>query len=241
MYTTQLRPAAGVPPSGIAWINTAATTTVLYAGTAEPQGVWSHQGEVAPAQQTTLLGAFNSGFKIYAYFTGWYADSHAAMALQPGKASFVTFADGTATVGKWGRDVTIGPSVLAVRQNLDLLVDGGIPAPTVTSPGLWGAVLGGGILAWRSGVGVSAAGDLIYVGGPSLDPAALARLLVAAGAVRAMELDINHEWVSFVAFTHPGGTGSGSLVGTNLLPDMYFAPSHYLAPFSRDFFAIFAR
>ena len=241
MYTTQLRPASGLPPSGIACINTAATTTVLYAGTAEPQGVWSHQGEVAPAQQTTLLGAFNSGFKIYAYVTGWYADGHAAMALQAGKASLVTFADGTATVGNWGRDVTPGPSVVAVRQNLDLLVDGGVSAPTVTSPGLWGAVLGGGILTWRSGVGVTAAGDLIYVGGPSLDPAALARLLVAAGAVRAMELDINHEWVSFATFTHPGGAGSGAPVGTNLLPDMYFAPNHYLAPFSRDFFAVFAR
>ena len=52
---------------------------------------------------------------------------------------------------------------------------------------------------------MTAAGDLVYVGGPDLDPASLARLLIAAGAVRAMELDINPEWVSFATFAHAGG------------------------------------
>jgi hypothetical protein len=69
----------------------------------------------------------------------------------------------------------------------------------------------------------------------------LARLLVAAGSIRAMELDINPEWVSFSTFSHVGGVaGGGLLTGTNLLGAMYFAPSHYLQPFSRDFFAVFA-
>ena len=241
IYTTQLRPAVGYPPSGVAWIDSAATTVALYAGTAEPQGSWSHQGEVAPAQQPTLLAAFNAGFRIYSYDTGWYADGRAALPLQSGKASFVIFADGTATVADWGRDVQPGSSVVAVRQNLGLLVDAGAPVATVSSPGLWGAVFGGGVLTWRSGVGVTAAGDLVYVAGPDLDPASLARLLVAAGAVRAMELDINHEWVSFATFTHPGGLGNGSPTGANLIPGMYYSPSHYLAPYSRDFFAVSAR
>ena len=75
-----------------------------------------------------------------------------------------------------------------------------------------------------------------------LDPALLARLLVAGGAVRAMELDINPEWVSFSTFAHAGGTAGGGLVtGANLLSGMYFPPGHYLQPFSRDFFAVFAR
>ena len=241
IYATQLRPAVGYPPSGVAWIDSAATTVALYAGTAEPQGSWSHQGEVVPAQQQTLLAAFNAGFRVYSYHTGWYADGRTALPLQPGKASFVIFANGTATVADWGRDVQLGPSVVSVRQNLGLLVDAGAPVATVSSPGLWGAVFGGGVLTWRSGVGVTAAGDLVYVGGSDLDPASLARLLVAAGAVRAMELDINHEWVSFATFTHPGGLGGVPPMGSNLVPGMYYSPSHYLAPIRRDFFAVSAR
>ena len=241
IYTTQLRPDLSYPPCGVAWIDSAATTVALYAGTTEPHGSWSHQGEVAPAQQPTLLAAFNAGFRVYAYSTGWFADGRTALPLESGKASFVIFANGTATVADWGRDVSPGPSVLAVRQNLGLLVDAGAPAAAVSSPGLWGAVFGGGVLTWRSGVGVTAAGDLVYVAGPDLAPVSLARLLVAAGAVRAMELDINHEWVSFATFTHPAGLGGEPPIGANLIPGMYYSPDHYLAPYSRDFFAVAAR
>jgi hypothetical protein len=242
LYTTELRPAAGSPPAGLAWINSAATRLTLYAGTSEPYGIWPQQGAVAPAQTPVLLASFNSGFKIYSYDTGWYDQGRTAVALRPGAASLVIFRNGTATVGDWGRDVTLGPAVAAVRQNLTLLVDHGQPAATVLDSGQWGAVLGGGVFTWRSGVGVTGAGDLVYAGGPYLDPALLARLLVAAGAVRAMELDINPEWVSFSTFAHAGGVVGHSLIGgANLLAGMYFPPGHYFQPFSRDFFALFAR
>ena len=242
IYTTQLRAAPGLPPAGVAWVNPAATRIALYAGTAEPYGVWPRQGAVGPADQRMLLAAFNGGFRIYAYGTGWYDAGRTAVPMRDGAASLVIFANGTATVADWGRDAASGPDVAAVRQNLILLVDHGVAAPTAAVPSDWGAVLGGGSSTWRSGVGVTAGGDLVYVGGPSLDPASLARLLIAAGAVRAMELDINPEWVSFATFIHAGGVaGSGVVGATNLLGGMYFAPSHYLEPFSRDFFAVFAR
>jgi hypothetical protein len=197
---------------------------------------------VAATEQAALLAAFNSGFKIYSYRTGWYDHGVTAMALQAGAASLVIFADGTATVASWGRDVTLGPSVVAVRQNLRLLVDGGVAASTVDAYRLWGAVLHGGAQTWRSGIGVTAGGALVYVGGPALDPAALAQLLIAAGAVRAMELDINPEWVSFSLFAHAGGASGGPITAaSNLLASMYEQPGHYLGPFSRDFFAVFAR
>jgi hypothetical protein len=197
---------------------------------------------VATAQTPALLACFNGGFKIYSYDTGWYNQGRAAMALQPGAASLVIFANGRATVADWGRDVSLGPNVAAVRQNLTLLVDHGLPAATVADTAQWGAVLGGGSFTWRSGVGVTSAGDLVYIAGPDVDPASLARLLITAGAVRAMELDINPEWVSFSSFAHAGGLVGQTLAGgANLLAGMYFVPDHYLQPFSRDFFAVFAR
>jgi hypothetical protein len=238
IYTTQVRPESGIPPAGIAWINTNVTRTTLYAGTSEPYGTWPHQGYVAAPDQPNLLAAFNGGFKIYAYSTGWYDQGRAAVGLRPGYASLVIFTDGTATVGDWGRDVGPAPNVQSVRQNLTLLVDGGRPAPTVGVVGQWGATLGGVFATWRSGVGVTGGGDLVYVGGPYLTPANLARLLIAAGALRAMELDINPQWVSFATYVHNGPVLASE---SDLLTGMWYSPNHYLQPDSRDFFAVFAR
>ena len=126
IYTTTRRPAAGLPPSGIAWVDSNATTLSLYAGAAEPYGVWPQQSYVPASQQPLLMAAFNSGFKIYHYQTGWYDRGRTAVALQPGAASLVIYRNGTATVA---RDATMGPDVVAVRQNLSLLVDRGQPTP----------------------------------------------------------------------------------------------------------------
>jgi Phosphodiester glycosidase len=133
------------------------------------------------------------------------------------------------------------PEVVAVRQNLDLLVDNGqnLAAGDVNDTQRWGATLGGGVYVWRSGLGVDAHGNLIYVGGPGLNITTLADVLVKAGAVRAMELDINTSWVSF--FTYIGGDATGPITGVKLLDNMERSPGSYLGGNSRDFVAMFAR
>jgi hypothetical protein len=225
----------------LVWIDQAATRLALYAGSGQPYGSWPYAYEVAANLQPALMAAFNSGFKIYSYSTGWYEAGATAVPLSPGAASLVIYADGKATVGEWGRDVRPGSTVVAVRQNLSLLVDGGAPTAASQIAGDWGAVLGGGWVTWRSGVGITGSGALVYAGGPDLTPALLANVLVAVGSVRAMEMDINPEWVSLSIYTHPGGIGHPGITGTNLLSSMYFSPFHYLQPASRDFFAVFAR
>jgi hypothetical protein len=83
------------------------------------------------------------------------------------------------------------------------------------------------------------------VGGPNLNITDLANLLVRAGAVRAMELDINPDWVNFATF-HPS-TPNGRATpanGTDLLPlaDMSGPASRYFVTWwSRDFFTMSAR
>jgi hypothetical protein len=87
---------------------------------------------------------------------------------------------------------------------------------------------------WRSALGVGAAGNLVYAGGPGLDARSLAQVLIQAGAVKAMELDINPQWVSFSYYTGPGSGG-------DLIPGMFYGPSHWLSGSGRDFIAVFAR
>ena len=48
---------------------------------------------------------------------------------------------------------------------------------------VWGSALGGAPAVWRSGIGVTANGSLVYVTGPFLMITQLAALLVRAGAI----------------------------------------------------------
>ena len=104
-------------------------------------------------------------------------------------------------------------------------------------------MIGNSIYVSRSGVGVTSDGALVYVGGPKLDAVDLARLLLRAGAVRAMELDINSDWVNFASF----GSGSDGVATAadahDLLPaaDMSGAYRYFASYWQRDFFALSAR
>ncbi len=92
----------------------------------------------------------------------------------------------------------------------------------------------------RSGIGITSDGALVYVAGPALTARSLAESLLRAGAVRAMTLDINPEWVTFNLYTHPAGAAGGTIDGTKLYPSMQRSSRRYLGPTneSRDFFAI---
>jgi hypothetical protein len=160
-----------------------------------------------------------------------------------GSASLVIKSDGSATVGVWGRDVSMTPDVVAVRQNLSLMVDNGQldPALDENDTSKWGATLGNKALVWRSGVGVDKNGALIYAGGNSLSVLSLARTLQAAGAVRAMEMDINTDWVSAYTYVNdPADDVNAPVVGIKLGGDMSRGGDRYLQPGERDFFAFFA-
>jgi hypothetical protein len=133
------------------------------------------------------------------------------------------------------------PDVEGVLQNLVPMVDGGALAPTATytDTHIWGNTLGGNVVVARSGIGVTANGALIYVAGSALTAQTLAESLQRAGAVRAMTLDINPEWVTFNFYGHP--TADPSLVTPlKLYPQMQRSAYRYLGPTreSRDFFTI---
>ena len=175
---------------------------------------------------------------------GYYDYGQTVVPLRDGAASFIIYTDGTANVGEWARDATMGPDIAAVRQNLTLLVDDGQPVPGLNpyDDYLWGFTLGNVPQVWRSAVGVTSDGAIVYVAGPALNIVQLAEILVHAGAVRAMELDINPAWPTFATFypSAPAGLASASN-GTDLLADMAGAPYRFFVLWPRDFITMSAR
>jgi len=245
VYETAIRPDPVHPglATGVAWMDPTLMRAALFAGVQLPGGAWPDTAPIPLERRPSLVGAFNSGFKLAGSHGGYYAEGRTVQPLVAGAASLVIDADGRPTVGEWGRDVTMGPEVASVRQNLVLIIDGGLPVDGLDQDGrgLWGATLGNRLLVWRSGIGVTADGALVYAAGNGLSVASLAAVLVAAGSVRAMELDINSEWTRFFTYDSPDPAQPGAVVGTKLVPDMRSSPTLYLEPETRDFIALFAR
>ena len=84
------------------------------------------------------------------------------------------------------------------------------------------------VYVWRSGLGVTADGALVYVGRSGAQHHRPGRPLARAGAVRAMELDINTTWVNFTTYRPSSPTGAASAGnGSELLPAMAGSPGRY--------------
>lgn len=228
--------------SGLVWMNPRLLRFSLHPGTLDPgKGDWGQPNTIPKQDRRGLLAAFNSGFRLFASHGGYLAYGHQARPLRTGAASFVIHRDGSATVGQWGRDVSLTSNVVAVRQNLDLIIDGGRPVAGLghNTRKRWGATLGNAYYVWRSGIGVRPDGSLVYATGNTLSAQTLAGLLARAGCTRAMELDINPEWTSLVLFSGNGHTAAPT--PHNLLPSMQQPAQRYFSPVSRDFFVVDAR
>ncbi len=234
-YTSQLTTAV--------WIDPRALRVGLVPGAQEPGGTWPVRPDLTGARAARAVAAFNGGFRFQDARGGFELGGRIAVPLRPGAASMVLDDRGRVNVGAWGSEVRMGPHVHAVLQNLIPLVDGGRVTPAAASgaSSIWGATLGANTVVARSGLGVTADGGLVYVAGPALTAATLASSLQRSGAVRAMSLDINPEWVTFNFFTHPSAPDRATAaVGTKLYPEMQRPSTRYLGPTaeSRDFFTV---
>jgi hypothetical protein len=160
--------------------------------------------------------------------------------LRNGLGSVVTYTDGTTDIGSWHHEVPVaGRRVASVRQNLSLLIDHGTASSTLDCLSCWGATLGGVIDPARSALGIKANGHLIWAGAEHTTVRAIADALLSAGVVRAVELDINPEWVAGYLYGHRGG--AGPLAAIPVVPSQQGIPGQFLQPWSRDFFTVAAR
>ena len=238
VLVTTFRPDPNYPQmvAGVAWIDHTRTRLALYPGRYEPPNDGSQPAEVPPQLRSSLLATFNSGFKLEDSGGGFFSQRHLYAPLKDGQATLIGYRDGAVDVRAWIGGPDRGPGIAFARQNLPLIVENGSLNPALSNDSLWGATLGNAVRVWRSGIGIDAQGNLIYAAADSQTAQSLAQILQHAGAVRAMELDINYEWTTFNFY---GAFGAGD--PAKLLPGMSRPATRYLSPDDRDFFAVYAR
>ena len=141
VYETLIRPSA-IHTSfvvGVAWMDPMLLKATLYSGSQIPGGgPFTHTAPISPTDATSLVAAFNAGFLMSAANGGYYTDGKTIIPLRTGAASFVVYKNGSFALGQWGSDVSMTPSVVSVRQNLDLLVDNGQIVPAAYNAELLG-------------------------------------------------------------------------------------------------------
>ncbi|MGA9857285.1 MAG: phosphodiester glycosidase family protein [Solirubrobacteraceae bacterium] len=237
---TSFRPDPNYPRvvAGVAWIDHTRTSTVLYPGAAEPAVAMNSRGpeEIPQSKRGSLVAAFNSAFKLADSGGGFVYGGHTYAPMVNNRSAIVRYRDGRVDVINWTTGSTAPSDVLFARQNLPLILEHGQLNPNLSDGPEWGATLGNAIRVWRSAVGIDRHGNLLYTAANDQTVSSLALILQRAGAVRAMELDINTYWTSFITYRQPGAIGA-----SNLDPDMDRTSQRYLTPDDRDFFAVYAR
>jgi Phosphodiester glycosidase len=223
-----------------AWFDHTRTALAYYPGRYEPPNAAVRGPMMVPFDQRwRLLATFNAGFTFADGSNGSTDNGAINEPLKDGNATLLGYRDGTVAIVKWHGGPNAGPNVAWARQSLAPIVwDRRINAALNTDPNSpqWGYTLGGVTRVWRTGVGIDARGNLIYVAADDQTVITLARILQHVGAVRAMEFDINPEWHTLITYTHHDGLGP-KLVE----PQPMQSPSRYLAPDDRDFFAVYRR
>jgi hypothetical protein len=217
----------------------------LHAGSRDPPaGGAALPADAQPAigagEHARLLAAFNGGFLMGAGCLpcgvgGMEVAGRVLVPLVSGMTSLVLDPNGGASMGVWGKGFPpAGAAIYSVRQCLPPLVSGGRVSPDAGDVGAWGATLGGGDLTARSAVGIDARGNVLYAGSMSALPSDLADALVSAGAVTAMELDINPEWVQADTARSPGGPLRAAVRYQHRPADQY------LSGWTRDYVTVLA-
>jgi hypothetical protein len=211
----------------------------IVAGISQPGGPIGHPGTglipTADTQNGRLLGVLNGGFKYSDGAYGLMSDGKVYVPPIWGAATIAVSRDGKVIMGSWGLDRRLSGAntrLVAWRQNGGLLIDHGRIASRTQNESDWGLSIMNSTYTWRSAIGLSNHGTLIYVAGNSLSAATLAQALLAAGAASAMQLDINPFWVR--AFTYT--LNAATLTPTSLEPSMPGNGMEYLYGDSRDFF-----
>ena len=239
IYTTTFVPNTTVPAVVVyaAWIRTTGTDLALYPGTKGPGPTTLDRGpeEVPLDARGHLLATFNSGFYEKSSAGGFYVNHTLYDPMLKGLATVVRYSSGKVNILTWEGGATPGANVVMARQNLTLLVQGGSPTLASQTDSLWGFTLDNDRFIWRTALGITASGDLVYAAASEQSGSSLAHVMAVLHCVRAMELDINPSWPSFDVYSGPGAADPLADV-----PNPFQPADRFLSVSLKDFFAVYA-
>ena len=221
----------------VAWFDHTRTSLAFYPGRYEPPSAPVRGPmEVPPGQRWRLLATFNGGFIFTDGQNGSSINGTMYEPLKRGLATMIAYRDGRVDVKTWTGGEVAGRQIAFARQSLPLIIDHGRLSPALNDSSQWGYTLGNAVRVWRTGAGVDRRGNLIFAAADAQTVITLARILQRAGAVRAMQLDINPEWPTLITYTHRGW-----LDPVKVVPNYQQPATRYLVPDDRDFFAVYRR
>ena len=191
----------------VAWFDHTRTAAAYYPGRYEPPSATLRGPMQVPfGQRWRLLATFNSGF-IYSDGLNGDALERARERAAQGRPR-----DARRLPERRRRHRRLAwrcqprpPGIAFARQSLPLIVDHGRLSPALNNSTEWGFTLGNAVRVWRTGAGIDRRGNLIYAAADYQTVTTLAEILKRAGAVRAMELDINPEWPTLITYRHRHG------------------------------------
>ncbi len=224
--------------AGVAWIDSSRTQLAYVPGLAEPPPPLAHRGpaEVPESMRERVVATFNGGFPLETSGAGLIYRGKVKETMVNGIATVVEYRSGRVDIVRWHDGPGTPTNVWFAKQNLPPIIDDGKLNPNLSDGPEWGETVNNAVRVWRSGIGIDSHGNLLYAAANYQTVESLAKVLQRAGAVRALELDINEDWTSFITYRRPGGVEP-----SNLLPEMLRPPERYLTPDERDFFAVYLR
>jgi hypothetical protein len=221
----------------VAWFDHTRTSLAFYPGRYEPPSAPVRGPMSVPHDQRwRLLATFNGGFTYIDGHNGSSINGRTYEPLKDGLATLIGYRDGRVAIKTWTGGPNAGPQVVFARQSLPPIIQNGRLNPALNDSSQWGATLGNAVRVWRTGVGIDRHGNLIYAAANDQTVITLAQILQRAGAVQAMQFDINPEWPSMITYTHKGG-----LTPMKIVPNVMQPSTRYLVPDDRDFFAVYRR
>jgi hypothetical protein len=237
VLVTDFRPEPSYPRmvAYVAWFDHTRTQLAYYPGRYEPpRAAVRGPAQVPVGQRGRLVATFNAGFIFTDGRNGSSNNGLTNEPLKDGLATLVGYRDGRVDIVIWHGGPDPGPQYAFTRQSLPPIVWDNQLNPALKNRGMWGATLGNAVRVWRTGAGIDSAGNLIYAAANGQTVESLARLLQRAGAIKAMQLDINPEWPSLITYRHQPG-----LVPDKIVPNWQQSATRYLVPDDRDFFAVY--
>ena len=221
----------------VAWFDHTRTALAWYPGRYEPPRAPARGPFMVPyGQRWRLLAAFNGGFTYVDGHNGSTVNGVTNEPLKDGFATLVGYRNGRVDIRTWTGGPNAGPNVAFARQSLPLIVVNGKLSPALNDSTEWGFTLGNAVRVWRTGVGIDRRGNLIYAAANNQTVFTIARILQRAGAVRAMQFDINPEWPTLITYQHYHG-----LYPIKVVPNVMQSATRYLVPDDRDFVAVYRR